>query len=193
MASTKKSKRKNTKSATQTKRTTKDNNTKNQGFIRNEILILVSLAICIFLQISLFGIGGFIGDALSGFLFGTFGFLAYIVPIMSFIGIAFISQNKGNSNAYIKAGAVLGLFLMFCTLFQLIIYGYYDSLKLLYELSSTHKDGGGICGAAIVKLLVPAIGMVGTYIVVILICIICFVLLTGKSFLGAVKKESEKA
>ena len=95
MASTKKSKRKNTKSATQTKRTTKDNNTKNQGFIRNEILILVSLAICIFLQISLFGIGGFIGDALSGFLFGTFGFLAYIVPIMSFIGIAFISQNKG--------------------------------------------------------------------------------------------------
>ena len=35
--------------------------------------------------------------------------------------------------------------------------------------------------------------MVGTYIVVILICIICFVLLTGKSFLGAVKKESEKA
>ena len=193
MASTKKSKRKNTKSATQTKRTTKDNNTKNQGFIRNEILILVSLAICIFLQISLFGIGGFIGDALSGFLFGTFGFLAYIVPIMSFIRIAFISQNKGNSNAYIKAGAVLGLLLMFCTLFQFIIYGYYDSLKLLYELSSTHKDGGGICGAAIVKLLVPAIGMVGTYIVVILICIICFVLLTGKSFLGAVKKESEKA
>ena len=193
MATTKKRKRKSTKPATQTKRAVKDNNAKNQDFIRNEILILVSLAICIFLQISLFGIGGFIGDALSAFLFGLFGFLAYIVPIMSFIGIAFISQNKGNTNAYIKAGAILGLFIMFCTLFQLIIYGYYDSLKLLYELSSTHKDGGGICGAAIVKLLVPAIGMVGTYIVVILICIICFVLLTGKSFLGAVKKESEKA
>ena len=193
MATSKKGKRKSTKPATQSKRSAKDNNTKNQDFIRNEILILVSLAICIFLQISLFGIGGFIGDALSTFLFGTFGFLAYIVPIMSFIGIAFISQNKDNTNAYIKAGAILGLFFMFCTLFQLIIYGYYDSLKLLYELSSTHKDGGGICGAAIVKLLVPAIGMVGTYIVVILICIICFVLLTGKSFLGAVKKESEKA
>ena len=193
MATSKKGKRKSTKPATQSKRSAKDNNTKNQDFIRNEILILVSLAICIFLQISLFGIGGFIGDALSTFLFGTFGFLAYIVPIMSFIGIAFISQNKDNTNAYIKAGAILGLFFMFCTLFQLIIYGYYDSLKLLYELSSTHKDGGGICGAAIAKLLVPAIGMVGTYIVVILICIICFVLLTGKSFLGAVKKESEKA
>lgn len=193
MASTKKTRKKNTKPTSQTKRSAKDNNTKNQAFLRNEIIILVSLAICIFLQISLFGIGGFIGDALSAFLFGTFGLLAYIVPIMCFIGIAFISQNKGNTNAYIKAGSVFGLFLMFCTLFQLIIYGYYDNLKLLYELSSTHKDGGGICGAVIVKLLVPAIGFVGTYIVVILICIICFVLLTGKSFVGAVKKESEKA
>ena len=36
-------------------------------------------------------------------------------------------------------------------------------------------------------------GKVGTYIVVILICIICFVILTGKSFVGAVKAESEKA
>lgn len=192
MATTKKRKRKNTKPTTQTKRTAKDNNKNNQEFLKKEIFILVSLAICIFLQISLFGIGGTIGNALSEFLFGTFGFLAYIVPIMSFLGIAFLGQNKSNVNAYIKAGAVLGLFFMFCTLFQLIIYGYYIELKLMYELSSTHRDGGGICGAGIVKLLVPAIGMVGTYIVVIMICIICFVILTGKSFVGAVKKESEK-
>ena len=199
MATTKKRKRKNTKSSTQSKRTAKDNNKTNQEFLRKEIVILVSLAICIFLQISLFGIGGFIGDASAGLLFGTFGFLAYIVPIMTFVGIAFLSQNKGNVNAYIKAGAVFGLFLMFCTLFQLIIYlqlinsGQYTDLKLMYQLSSLHKDGGGFLGAAIVKLLVPAIGKVGTCIVVILICIICFVLLTGKSFIGAVKKESEKA
>ena len=199
MATSKKRKRKNTKPVAQKKRVAKDNNSKNQDFLRNEILILVSLAICIFLQISLFGIGGFVGDALSTFLYGTFGFLAYIVPILSFVGIAFISQNKGNVNAYIKAGAVFGLFLMFCTIFQLIIYsnlinsGQYNDLKFMYQLSSLHKDGGGICGATIVRLLVPAIGKVGTYIVVMLVCIICFVLLTGKSFLGAVKKESEKA
>lgn len=192
MATTKKRKTKNTKSATQTKRTAKDNNQKNQNFLRNEIIILVSLAVCIFLQISLFGIGGFIGNALSAFLFGTFGLLAYVVPIMSFVGIAFLSQNKGNMNAYIKAGSIFGLFLMFCTFFQVYLYGYYDSIKLIYELSSTHKDGGGILGGLIVKLLIPAIGLAGTYIVLILICIICFVLLTGKSFVGAVKKESEK-
>lgn len=193
MATSKKRKRKSTKPATQSKRTAKDNSKNNQEFLRKEIVILVSLAICLFLQISLFGIGGFIGDALAGVLFGIFGFLGYIVPIMVFVGIAFLGQNKGNANAYIKAGAVLGLFFMFCTLFQLIIYGYYDSLKHIYKFTSMHKDGGGICGGVIVKLLVPAVGMVGTYILVILICIISFVVLTGKSIVGAVKKESEKA
>ena len=170
MATTKKRKRKSTRPASQSKRTVKDNSKNNQVYLKKEIIVLVSLAICIFLQVSLFGIGGFIGDALASILFGTFGFLGYIVPIMAFVGIAFIGQNKGNANAYIKAGAVLGLFFMFCTLFQLIIYGYYDSLKNIYRFTSMHKDGGGICGGAIVKLLVPAVGLVGTYIVVILIC-----------------------
>lgn len=190
MASTKK-RRKSTKPATRSKNAAKDR--KEQDFLRNEIFILVSLAICIFLQISLFGIGGFIGDALASFLFGTFGLLAYIVPIMSFIGVAFISQNKRNTGAYVKVGVILALCLMFCTLFQLIIYGHNNDLKLMYELSSTHRDGGGICGASIVKLLVPAIGLVGTYIITFLICIICFVLITGKSFVGIVKNEGEKA
>ena len=79
MATSKKHKRKSTKPATQSKRSAKDNNKNNQEFLRKEIIILVSLAICIFLQISLFGIGGFIGDTLASILFGTFGFLAYVV------------------------------------------------------------------------------------------------------------------
>ncbi len=108
MATSKKNKSKNTKSTNQKKRTTKVDNKANQSFLKQEIVILISLAVCIFSQISLFGICGFLGDALAGFLFGTFGLLAYIVPIMIFIGIAFLGQNKGNVNAYIKAGSVFG-------------------------------------------------------------------------------------
>ena len=95
MASTKKRKK------TQSKRNvnTKANNTQStqkQSFMRDEITILVSLAICIFAMISHFGIGGFIGDALSAFLFGVFGFMAYIVPILAFIGITFIKKKVVN-------------------------------------------------------------------------------------------------
>lgn len=196
--STKKNTRKqSTKPKRQTSRSAKDNNTKSQNFLRDEIIILVSLAVCIFCIISYFGIGGFIGDAISAFLFGVFGFMAYIVPILAFIGITFVLSNKGNANAYIKAGAIAVLFIMFCTLFQLIIYGhdlkFYESeLKIMYGLCSAHKDGGGILGAAIVKLLLPAIEIVGTYILVFVVSIIAFVVLTGKSFIGTVKKEGEK-
>ena len=193
MASTKKRKK------TQSKRNvnTKANNTQStqkQSFMRDEITILVSLAICIFAMISHFGIGGFIGDALSAFLFGVFGFMAYIVPILAFVGITFVLSNKGNKQAYFKACSCLAVFLMCCTLFQLIINGYDPSttLKDIYSLSSIHKDGGGWLGGLLVNLLCPAVGVVGTYIVVIVLFIISFVLLTGKSFVGMVKKEGEK-
>ena len=193
MASTKKRKK------TQSKRNvnTKANNTQStqkQSFMRDEITILVSLAVCIFAMISHFGTGGFIGDALSAFLFGVFGFMAYIVPILAFVGITFVLSNKGNKQAYFKACSCLAVFLMCCTLFQLMINGYDPSttLKDIYSLSSIHKDGGGWLGGLLVNLLCPAVGVVGTYIVVIVLFIISFVLLTGKSFVGMVKKEGEK-
>ena len=188
MASTKKRK------STNVKKNTKNTKENKQNFMRDEITILVSLAVCIFSMISHFGIGGFIGDALSAFLFGVFGFMAYIVPILVFIGITFVLSNKGNKQAYFKAGSCLVVFLMCCTLFELIINGYDVSttLKDIYIMSSMHKDGGGWLGGLLVNLLCPAIGVVGTYIVVIVLFIISFVLLTGKSFVGTVKNEGKK-
>ena len=122
MASTKKRKKTQTKREVKTKEKNTQN-TKSQNYMKDDIAILVSLALCIFLTISHFGIGGAIGDLLSAFLFGVFGFIAYIVPILVFIGIAFLFSNKGKSEAYIKASCVLVLFILCCTLFQLIING----------------------------------------------------------------------
>lgn len=187
MASTKKRKR------TQTTKAKKSQSTQKQNFMRDEIIILVSLAVSIFLMISHFGIGGNIGSILSDFLFGVFGFMAYFVPILMFIGIAFILSNRDNAQAYIKAGACFIVFLMCCTLFQLIINGYDNNTTLpeVYMMCKIHKDGGGWLGGLLVNLLWPALN-VGTYIVVIVLFLISFVILTGKSFVGMVKKEGEK-
>ncbi len=166
-----------------------------QSFLKSEITILVTLAVCAFLMISNFGIGGFIGDALSGFMFGMFGMLAYIIPILIFIGITFIMSNKGNSLAYIKAGACFVLCIMLCILFQLIMNEYVKGTSLLeyYRTSQIHRDGGGLIGGMFVNLLYPAIDVIGIYIVTIVVSIICFVIITEKSFLAGVKKGSEKA
>lgn len=185
--------RKNTSRKRNKKQTKKKQDS--QSFLKDEIIILSALAAGILLLISNFGIGGFVGDAVSSVLFGLFGTIAYIIPILLFIGIAFAISNKGNSIAYIKTAAGAGFTLMVCTLFQLIMNEYTAGTRLFsyYKISSMHKDGGGLLGGIVVSALCPAIGVIGTYVIVIILCIICLVIITEKSFIRGVKKGSEKA
>lgn len=185
--------RKNTSRKRNKKQTKKKQDS--QSFLKDEIIILSALAAGILLLISNFGIGGFVGDAVSSVLFGLFGTIAYIIPILLFIGIAFVISNKGNSIAYIKTAAGAGFTLMVCTLFQLIMNEYTAGIRLFsyYKISSMHKDGGGLLGGIVVSALCPAIGVIGTYVIVIILCIICLVIITEKSFIRGVKKGSEKA
>lgn len=185
--------RKNTSRKRNKKQTKKKQDS--QSFLKDEIIILSALAAGILLLISNFEIGGFVGDAVSSVLFGLFGTIAYIIPILLFIGIAFVISNKGNSIAYIKTAAGAGFTLMVCTLFQLIMNEYTAGTRLFsyYKISSMHKDGGGLLGGIVVSALCPAIGVIGTYVIVIILCIICLVIITEKSFIRGVKKGSEKA
>ena len=185
--------RKNTSRKRNKKQTKKKQDS--QSFLKDEIIILSALAAGILLLISNFGIGGFVGDAVSSVLFGLFGTIAYIIPILLFTGIAFVISNKGNSIAYIKTVAGVGFTWMVCTLFQLIMNEYTAGTRLFsyYKISSMHKDGGGLLGGIVVSALCPAIGVIGTYVIVIILCIICLVIITEKSFIRGVKKGSEKA
>ena len=185
--------RKNTSRKRNKKQTKKKQDS--QSFLKDEIIILSALAASILLLISNFGIGGFVGDAVSSVLFGLFGTIAYIIPILLFTGIAFVISNKGNSIAYIKTVAGVGFTWMVCTLFQLIMNEYTAGTGLFsyYKISSMHKDGGGLFGGIVVSVLCPAIGVIGTYVVAVILCIICLVIITEKSFIRSVKKGSEKA
>lgn len=185
--------RKNTTRKRNKKQTKKKQDS--QSFLKDEIIILSALAAGILLLISNFGIGGFVGDTVSSILFGLFGAIAYLIPILLFVGIAFVVSNKGNSIAYIKTAAGAGFTLMVCTLFELIMNEYTSGTTLLtyYKISSMHKDGGGLLGGLFVKALCPAIGVIGTYVVAIILCIICLVIITEKSFIRGVKKGGKKA
>ncbi len=195
---------KSNKSKKAAKRTTAKKTTKKQTgkktvqqntFLKNEIFILLSLAVCILLLISNFGIGGFLGDIVSSFLFGTFGLPAYIIPIFIFIGIAFAISNKGNSVAYIKLGAGIVLTILVCTFTQLLTFEYDRKASLLsyYDTSALHKQGGGIIGGMLSKFLCHFVGVIGAYVIVVILSIICLVIITEKSFLRGVKKGGEKA
>ena len=180
---------------TSKKGTSKQATESKSSFLKDEITIFIALAICILLMISHFGVGGVLGSVVSNLMFGLFGTLAYVIPIVAFIGIAFVVSNKGNVLAYIKLIGCVLVTIMLCTLFQLIMYEYMPGTKIFeyYKMSQEFKDGGGLLGGIMVSLLCPAIGTIGTYVVAVIVLIIAYVLITEKSVIGGVKKGSAKA
>ena len=69
---------------------------------RVEIILWIIVAIALLLFISNLGLGGAVGKAVSSFLFGVFGLIAYILPILLLIGSFFAVSNKGNMLASVK-------------------------------------------------------------------------------------------
>ena len=146
-----------------------------QSFLGEEIFVWVTLAVSILLLISNFGFGGNIGDHVSGALKHGFGIVAYLVPFLLFGIVSFLISNKENRIAYIKSALVLVFMILTCTL-----------LDLIHEM-------GGRLGSFIANLLIPAVGVAGTYVIVIICMIICGVIITGKSALKGVKAKGDQA
>lgn len=160
------------------KRGTKQTKTKKkseQSFITDEIVIWITLAVSILILLSLFGLGGRVGKVVSRFLTDIFGTVTYMAPFLLFGIVAFVVSNKENFKAYLRALAAVFLTVLLCTFFQLI-----------------NKSGGSM-GAAAAGLLTPAVGVAGTYVIVIILMIVCLVIITGKSVLKGVKSQSNKA
>ena len=166
-----KSKKKSTSKKT-TKKTTKKTG---ENFVVDEIIIWAVLAVSILLLISNFGFGGTLGVAASAFLMESFGAGAYLVPFLLFGVTAFLVSNKHNHVAYWKSAAAVIFFLLLCGLFEMI------------------NSAGGSVGGTLADILSPALGVAGTYVVLIILMNICMVLVTGHSVLKGVKKQSDRA
>ncbi len=157
------------------KKTKKTVNNSGESFVFDEIIIWVTLAVSILLLISNFGFGGSVGDAVSSLLMEAFGAGVYLFPFLLFGLTAFTISNKQNVSAYVKAAAVIILFVLICSMFEMI------------------SRAGGSLGETLTSVMTPALGVIGTYVVITICMIICVVVITGKSVLKGVKKQSGKA
>ena len=164
--------------------------------IRNEILLIVLLALSVILFLCNFGIVGKVGDAVSSFLFGVFGLLAYVAPVVIFLAIAFGMSNVGNNIATRKLVAGGVLFLILGMIFELVSAQYTetDTYQLLeiYGRCSENRNGGGIIAGSLAFAFYKLLGMVGTVLALIVIGIICAVIVTDKSFIGGVTNQGRK-
>ena len=158
------------------------------GKFQTEIILFVILAACVILMASNFGVGGFVGDAISNFCFGLMGLMAYLFPIVFFLGAAFILINKTNRLAYKKLAAAFVMFLFMCEAAQLLTDGYMSSTTLsdYFALSADYKTGGGLIGGAICISITSAFGTIGGYAIIILAFIVCMIIITQRSLLDFV-------
>ena len=146
-----------------------------QSFVADEITIWLTLAVSILLLLSAFGLGGAAGSAVSALLSDLFGYSTYLVPFLLFGAVTFLISNRGNRAAYVKTGAALLLFVLITTFLELLL------------------EEGGLLGGAVTGILVPSIGTAGTYVVVVILMIICAVIITGKSAIKGVRERGGQA
>ena len=162
----------------------------------HEIGLIVLFVAMLILFCCNFGIIGPVGNAISGVLFGIFGFTAYIAPIVIFLAVAFWFANEGNPTAVRKVIAGAVLFLMIGVVCDLIAktagsMEQYD-IKLLYTNCSTGKKGGGILAGSICYLLLHYLETVGTVLVVLLCSLISLILVTERSFLNSMRNGGDR-
>ncbi len=181
------------------KRTTsgRSNQSKNkqqpQEDFTKEIILWLVLAVSILLFISNFGIGGNVGDVISRFFFGVFGFIAYVFPIILLVGTFFAVSNKGNKVAVVKIVATCVFILFLCMFIELVTCG--ENVKTAaeaYSYSYLNKKGGGFLGGLLASLCCPNFGLIGSYVIDVIVMIICLVLITERSALRGMQKGGRK-
>ncbi len=162
--------------------------------LRNEIRLLLALAVTVLVELSCLGFLSPVGDYIGYFVFGCFGIIGYALPIILFLGIAFLLSNINNRNAVIKFVAGTVFIFLLSAVIHLIFIGYSSvhGAGYYYMQCGEEKSGGGFFGSLISNSICGLFGMAGTYIILLLLIIVCMILITEKSFIGGVKKGSKK-
>lgn len=180
------------KANTGRKGNTKKRQAQEDTFTR-EVVLWIVVAVSLLLFISNFGVGGTIGNAVSRFFFGIFGLIAYIFPIVLLVGTFFAVSNKGNKVAVVKIIASCLFVLFLCMFIELVT----DKTEVktameAYYYSFETKFGGGLLGGFLAHLLYPNFGMIGAYVIDIVVLIISLVLITERSALKGMQKGGKK-
>ena len=162
----------------------------------DDIIMIVSGAICIFLFLCNFGIVGSFGNAISSFMFGIFGLFAYVAPLFIGGSVVFYNIKRGDYVAIRKFWSVVSLCLALMVIFELFSAGYSENMKFelkdIYERCSVDRAGGGIFMGSITFVLYKFLSLVGTILVLGVWVIISLIFLTEGAFIGGVKRTGKK-
>ncbi len=169
--------------------------TKQDYELARDIKIILFVCVCIFLFVCNFNLVGKFGAALSGFFFGVFGLLNYIVAIFVAGLYIYASMSVGRRGLTVKCVCASMLFVLVSMIVDLIngVTSTLDKYNVaeIYNFSKTTHKGGGVIASSLNYGLLSLIDLVGTLIVIIALILICIVLLTEKSLVKSVRDTKE--
>ncbi|MCI8513287.1 MAG: DNA translocase FtsK [Lachnospiraceae bacterium] len=162
--------------------------------IRKEILLLAAFACQVILLLSNFHLCGAIGEFFYGIMRGLFGILGYVFPVYLFLCTLFYIPNRGDLRIYFKLFASLLVYFLVCGLVQLVSLPYYDVTlgPTDYYRQATETVNGGFFGGLVLKLCYPTFGVVGSYLVLLVLTAIGLVFITEKSILKPIRRGGRK-
>ncbi|WP_129597042.1 FtsK/SpoIIIE family DNA translocase [Anaerophilus nitritogenes] len=173
------------------KRTSKK--TVEKSILKNEIISLFTISIGILMMISLQTEStGKLGKLIESVLKGLLSFPAYILPyFIVFLGVFSMIGKSIHFDQRSKCSAFV-LYLGY-----VILYGIYgldqlptqiglDSMKLFYE-RGVMGSGGGVIGSVFAYIGIKLLGVNGSYVVVLTIMIIAFMVMTKMSLVHLLK------
>ncbi|MCI8307532.1 MAG: hypothetical protein HFH14_05725, partial [Lachnospiraceae bacterium] len=147
---------------------------------KRELIIWITLIVSIVLLLCVLNLCGPLNHILGAFLFGMFGILAYVFPFMLFFSTGIFLINRNNKRVVRKVICSWFLYLVLAALVQMLVNDKVSGVFDCYMLGCRTKFGGGFMGGCISLSLSAVMGKLAASIVLIIVCIMLFVFVTGK-------------
>lgn len=157
--------------------------------LKDEIVILIALACSLILLLSNFNLAGSVGAWIKWFMFGLIGIMEYLFPIILAATLIFMVSNKDMlAVAKVKSAAVYALVIVLSAFVMRITDNppiTDTSMGEFFEICADEKIGGGLFGGLLCKIMLP-MGTVGTFVVLLILAIICIIIITERSFISGI-------
>jgi len=170
--------------------------------LKKEIMLILIVAVCIIIFLCNItksadeNLMGTFGSFVKSVMFGLFGFVSYVLPIGAVIFTLFRVFNPDNpivTRKLISATVLVLMFMMICDMATGLV-GKADKLDIaeIYKRCSTDFKGGGVIGGSLAYLINHFLGDAGTWMLIIVLSLICVIVITGKSLLSGIKEQGQQ-
>ncbi len=162
--------------------------------ISDEIVLIVTILVCIVLYLSYFGLCSKFGTAINWVIFGLMGgYLPYLFPIALFFLVAFMRSNPGNPLAT-KKTTFFTLAIFFIAALIHILSGCAQKYSIFRAFTAGYKEkvGGGFLGALLSVPMNALFGKIASIVILFALVLVCMLLITERSLWAAWKRKKKE-